>query len=461
VLESYRGDQAGVLGYLEALARPQSTAEIRDCIAWCRGKAMPLLPVGLQSATTGAARPEGGLVLDLRGLAGVLDLDRAGKTALVLPGTVTADLKAAVAAEGLLYPPDPTSEKECTVGGNVASNASGARSFRHGMTRDWIQGVEVADGAGNLRWYQRRAVDKNTFGPFAFHDPVDLFVGSEGILGVITKVQVRLLDAPPPFLGAMLFFRDLQGALEAAVTLRRQRDLPGAGAKAGCVELLDRWALDLVAAHPQAPSLPREAQAALFTEWDAPEGDLLGTLEALLPAFEALGAVVDWTLPALTQKERELFRELRHHVPDTCNRMAVACRPQGGVKISTEFCVPPAQILEMMRFVEATRLETGLPCMVRYGHIGNGHPHIFMYAREAAEVPAVRAVAHRLCRRAVELGGTVAGEHGIGKSRRDFLGYMMTPELIDALAAVKRVLDPDWVLAPGNILAAPPGRSQT
>jgi FAD/FMN-containing dehydrogenase len=84
-----------------------------------------------------------------------------------------------------------------------------------------------------------------------------------------------------------------------------------------------------------------------------------------------------------------------------------------------------------------------------------------MYAREAAEVPTVRAVAHRLCRRAVELGGTVAGEHGIGKSRRDFLGYMMTPELIDALAAVKRVLDPDWVLAPGNILAAPPGRSQT
>ncbi len=458
VLEGYRGDQAGLLGHLSHLARPTSAAEVQECIAWARAKGLDLLPVGLQSATTGAARPEGGAVLDLRGLAGVLDVDRAGRTAMVLPGTVTADLKAAVAAEGLLYPPDPTSEKESTLGGNVASNASGARSFRHGMTRDWVLGVEVADGAGNLRWHQRRAVDKNTFGPFAFHDPVDLFVGSEGILGVITKVQVRLLDAPPPFLGALLFFRDLQTALEAAVRLRQERDLPGAPASPGCVELLDRCALDLVATHPQAPSLPMTAQAALFTEWDAPDGDLLGRLEALLPRFEALGAVVDWTLPALTRRELELFRELRHHVPESCNALAVACRDQGGMKISTEFCVPPAGTLEMMRFVEETRRETGLHLMVRYGHIGNGHPHIFMYARETAEVGAIKAVAHRLCRRAVELGGTVAGEHGIGKSRRDFLGYMMPPELIEALAAVKRVLDPDWIFAPGNILPVPSGR---
>ena len=419
---------------------------------FCRAEGTPLLPVGLQSATTGAAVPYGGLVLSTKGWTGIEDLDLCQRIAVVRPGTITGDLKRAVAAEGLLYPPDPTSEDECTIGGNIASNASGARSFRFGVTADWVMGVEFVDGTGATHRFMRRAVDKNTIGPRAFTDPVDLLVGSEGIFGVVTRVWLRLARDPGPFFGAFLWFPALDGALAAAVAWRI-----GGPPRPRCVELFDRAALDSFATHPARPRIPAGAGAMLFTEWDLGEQAIDAVLDDLVPTWTTLGVLVDDTLIATTSRERARLRDLRHHIPESNNARAAEHHAEGGLKVSTEFCVPPNRLLEVMTQVEVIRREEGVDEMVRYGHVGNGHPHIFMFGRTREEVAQRKRVAHRLCRLAVDAGGTVSGEHGIGKTRRDFLRYMMPEQVKQALAETKRAFDPDWILAPGNILHDPRG----
>jgi len=160
---------------------------------------------------------------------------------------------------------------------------------------------------------------------------------------------------------------------------------------------------------------------------------------------------------ASTARERAWLRELRHHVPATNNARAAAFHSAGGLKVSTEFCVPPAALPAVMARVEEHRAAEGIDEMVRYGHVGNGHPHIFMYGRTPEEVVRRKRTAHALCRLAVDAGGTVAGEHGIGKTRRDFLRYVLPPPAVAALAGLKRAFDPDWILAPGNILHDPRG----
>jgi glycolate oxidase len=452
VLSGFLQDESGLQGRADGVVRAGSAAEVLEAVRRCRAEGLPLLPVGLQSATTGAAVPFGGIVISTDRWAGIEDLDRARRVAVVRPGTVTGDLKRAVAAEGLYYPPDPTSQDESTIGGNVASNASGARSFRYGVTGDWITGVELIDGTGTLHHFERRSVDKDTTGPRAFHDPVDLVIGSEGILGAVSRIWVRLIPDPGPFFGAFLWFPTLQEALTAAVGWR----LDGPPTPR-CVELFDRAALAYFGTHPRPPVVPAGAGAMLFTEWDLGDRGLEAVLEDLLPVWTARGAMVDDTVIGTTAAERDWLRDLRHHVPASNNALAARHHGAGGLKVSTEFCVPPDRFLEVMDRVEAIRRDAGIDEMVRYGHVGNGHPHIFMFGRSPEEVTHRKRVAHRLCEIAVAAGGTVSGEHGIGKTRRDFLRYMMPPQIRQALAETKRAFDPDWIFAPGNILHDPRG----
>lgn len=453
ILVSVASDHSGLVGTPAGLVRVRSTADVVEFVrdSACAGRRV--LPVGLQTATTGAAVPQGDVVLSMTRMAGVEAIDRDRRLAEVLPGTVTADLKRAVEAEGLYFPPDPTSERECTVGGNIASNASGARTFRWGMTSRWVAGVEVVTGNGELHTFFRRDVDKNTAGYSPFQDPVSLFVGSEGTLGIITRAWVRLLPHPGPFWGVLLFFPSLQEALAAASSLRcggLQSLAPR------CVELFDREALNLLATHSKPAPVPTRAGAMLYLEFDVGDRTLEQRVEQDLAPLERLGAMLDEAVIGETGAEIAWLRELRHHIPETCNKLAAACHSAGGLKISTEFCVPPGAMVQMMEWVDRTAVEAGVDLLVRYGHIGNSHPHIFMRGRDGAEVARLKKLAHVWCRKAVELGGTVAGEHGIGKTRRDFLAYMYPPAVIQAMRSVKRTLDPHDILAMGNIFQDTP-----
>ncbi len=446
LLEQYRSDESGVSGTVAAAVRPKSSDDVVELVKQCAADGTRLLPVGCQTATTGAAVPQDDLVVDLTTVAGVVDIDRNRMTAEVLPGTITYDLKQAVQAEGLYYPPDPTSEKESTIGGNVAANASGARTFRWGMTADWIEGLEVVTGKGELHRIFRRRVDKNTAGYLPFHDPLRMFLGSEGTLGFVTRVWVKLISDPGPFVAFILYFPSLRDALETAVDLRLAKISPSPR----CVELFDEQALDLLGSYPKAPQLPSAARAALYVEYDTNGRDLDRIIEEDLAGI-GHSVLLDDTFVGQTLAEKAYIRELRHHVPETGNQMAKAFHARGGLKVSTEFCVPPQRFLEMMDFVDKTSAQAGVDFLLRYGHVGNGHPHVYTRGRDPEEVAKLKKLAHLWCERAVALGGTISGEHGIGKTRRDYLRHMYPPAVIAAMRSVKRELDPANIFAVGNI----------
>lgn len=446
ILEQYRSDESGVSGTVAAAVRPKSSAEVVDLVKQCAANRTRLLPVGCQTATTGAAVPQDDVVVALTSMTGVLDIDRERMLAEVLPGTITYDLKEAVQAEGLYYPPDPTSEKESTIGGNVAANASGARTFRWGMTAHWVEGLEVVTGNGEKHRLFTRRVDKNTAGYLPFHDPLSLFLGSEGTLGFVTRVWVKLIADPGPFFAFILYFPSLRDALETAVDLRLTRISPAPR----CVELFDEQALELLGSHPKAPQLPSAAKTALYVEYDTNGRDIDRVIEEDLAGI-GRGVLLDDTFVGQTLAEKAYIRDLRHHVPETGNQMAKAFHARGGLKVSTEFCVPPHRFLEMMDFVDKTSAEAGVDLLLRYGHVGNGHPHVYTRGRDPAEVAKLKKLAHLWCARAVALGGTISGEHGIGKTRRDYLKYMYPPAIIQAMRSVKKELDPSNIFAIGNI----------
>lgn len=446
ITAGYRADESGIHGTVAGVVRPRDAQDIVELVKDSAATGRKLLPVGCQTATTGAAVPQDDVVIDMRTMAGVIDVDEERRIAEVLPGTITRALKDLVAETGLYYPPDPTSERECTLGGNVATNASGARSFRWGMTAQWVEALDVVTGTGEFHHFIRRDVSKNTAGYRPLLDPVDLFLGCEGTLGIVTRVWCKLTPDPGPAVGCMLFLGSLPEALALAVSFRLSR-VP---LVPRCCDLLDRTALDLLLGHPHPPDIPAGAGAALYVEFDGDE-DLAGLLDrAVLPLGDE-GVMVDATVVAETLTKREWLKDLRHHIPAQCNDDAAAFWDQGGLKVSSEFCVPIVRLEEMMRYVEETAREAGNPRLVRYGHIGNGHPHIFTAGRDRHEVAQLIALADLWYAKAAALGGTVSGEHGIGKSRRSLLRHLYPPQYVAAMRSLKNALDPANILARGNL----------
>ena len=451
ITAGYRADESGLHGTVAGVVRPRDAQEIVELVTESAAIGRKLLPVGCQTATTGAAVPQDDVVIDLRSMEGILDVDEKNRIAVVLPGTITRALKDAVAERGLFYPPDPTSERECTIGGNVATNASGARSFRWGMTAWWIDALDVVTGTGEFHHFIRRDVSKNTAGYRPLLDPVELFLGSEGTLGIVTRVWCKLIPDPGPAVACLLFLKSLPEALALTVSFRLGR-VP---AMPRCCDLMDRTALDLLLGHPHPPAIPAGAGAALYVEFDRVD-DLASLLERAVLPLAKQGVMVDDTVVAETLTKREWLRDLRHHIPAQCNEDASAFWDKGGLKVSSEFCVPILRLEEMMRYVEETAREAGNPRLVRYGHIGNGHPHIFTAGRDRNEVASLIALADLWYAKAAALGGTVSGEHGIGKSRRPLLRHLYPPQYISAMRALKQAMDPAGILARGNIFPETP-----
>jgi len=452
VLPAYETDESGLHGHAAGLLRPASADEVVRLVRRCRKTRQRLLPVGRRTATTGAAVPQGDLVVSTEKMVGVVSIDRRKLVVEVLPGTLTADVKRAVEGEGLYYPPDPTSENECTIGGNVATNASGARSFRWGMTRDWVEGIEVVLGTGERMTLMRNRSDKNTAGYAPFHDPAALFSSSEGTLGIITKIWLRLIPDPGPFVSFLVFFPSLADVFDLAVAFRSHT----VSGRPRCVELFDKAALDIISLHSRPPAIPAGAQAALFLEFDKQGRPIDRVIDDELGPLASFHPMLCDTIVADCARDRVWFRELRHSVPEWLNARARSYHHQGGLKVSTEFCVPPQHFHTIMELVDKSAAEAGADTMVRYGHIGNSHPHICLLGRTPDEVARLKKLVHLWYVRTVELGGTVSGEHGIGKTRRDILRHQYPPAIIQAMREVKRTLDPDDLLAIGNIYPETP-----
>jgi FAD/FMN-containing dehydrogenase len=449
VREAYAEDASGLIGLPDAVARPKDESEIVEILRICRSRKIPVTAQGLRSSTVGGPLAMGGLALSLEQMNRTIDIDRDRRIAIVEPGANLGEFKRELPEFKLFYPPDPTSEDECSVGGSVLANASGARTYRYGPTRRYVRALRLVLADGTVTEIDRRRTTKNTSGYYAFQDPVDLIVGSEGTLGIVTRVTFDLLDAPPGFFSGMAFFRGLDDAIGfvlAADSARRRGEI-----EPRCLELFDDSALDLIRPDAGKLSVPDEARAAIFFEQECPPGKEERALTDWFSHLEAARGLADETIIAANDEQHLALRKLRHALPSGMNERGREARATGGMKLGTDWAVPLEALAQTI--TDATRVvrEQFDGFMIRYGHVGNGHPHFNLLAEDAASLKKARDATHRMALLAVERGGTVAAEHGVGKIKREFLRYQYPDWVLTGMRAVKRAIDPEGILAPGNI----------
>jgi glycolate oxidase len=450
ILEAYRHDASPLEGSPDGLLRPASAEEAAAQLQRAASEGTSVTPCGLRSSTTGAGLAPHGLVQSCEKLTGI-DVDVERRRAVVGSGTVLREFKDHVEELGLFYPPDPTSERECSLGGTVACDASGARTYRYGATHRWVTGVEVAMADGSLQWFRRREADKDAAGYAGLRDLVGLVCGSEGTLGFITKVEVRLIDKPPAYMSGLAFFDDVAAAL-AFVATAREQDQRGTGVRPRCLELLDAGCLEIMRNQGSGVSLPNEAGAAIFFE----EEHAIDADEAVLMAWwtaleSAPGALAEATVVATDPTRQEELRLLRHAVPATLNEEGRSHAAAGGRKISTDWSVPFGQLAPLVQTFDGWLADAGIDRSLRYGHVGNGHPHYNLIVKDAEERARGDAVVKKMCEAACAVGGTITAEHGIGKIKQAYVGFRFSPLEIETMKAVRRVFDPQGIMAPGNL----------
>ena len=455
ILEGYLIDASNLHGHADGLFRPHTTAEVAEVLRAANAQQIQVTITAGQTSTTAGAVPYGGWVLSTENLTEILEIS--SDTATAQGGILLGEFQAAIEATGRFYPPDPTSSQDCALGASVATNASGARSFKYGPTRPWIEALEVVLPSGEVL-----EIDANTPIPPDWPVPVwtepkvktaagyypatrllDLFIGSEGTLGVITKVTVRLTQLPAEVLGLIAFFPNRQSATRFMRTARAAQRADAEGPLSPrCIEYLDHYCLAL--AGSRVGDVPVEARAALFCEQEVSVDEEIH-LSAWLQTLEECGALVDDTLLTTDEAGRRGLLSFRHAIPAGINEIVVK---NGVPKVGTDLSVPDDALDEMMDLYEACPLPHAL-----FGHFGDNHLHLNLLPASAEEVVQAKQFYSELAARAVALGGSVSAEHGIGKTKREYLITMVGESVISQFSKLKSYLDPQWILGRGNLIS--------
>ena len=449
IVAGFLTDASNVAGRAEGLVRPRDTAEVAQVVAHCQAHGIPLLPSAGRTSTTAGAVPDGGWVLSMSGLQRVLD----GSTAEA--GVLLGAFQTQLEARGRFYPPDPTSRHECSLGASIACNASGARSFKYGATRRWIEALEVVLPTGEVLDVHRgdpipadwplptwkEPALKTAAGYAPPRSLLDLFVGSEGTLGVVTRATVRTIPLPADVIGLLAFFPDRAAAVRFMVRARSaQRGAPEGPLSPRCLEYYDANCLQRAASRT---TVPAGATAALFCEQEVGTEGADEHLAAWIEALADEGALVDDTIVAVDEPSRAQLLALRHAIPAGINEEVVR---NGMPKVGTDLAVPDAALDEMMTAYESSPLPYAL-----FGHLGDNHLHLNLLPRTPDELTQARAFYDDLARRAVALGGTISAEHGVGKLKRRHLAWMVGDDVLAQFRALKKKLDPNGILGRGNV----------
>ncbi|MGD0581091.1 MAG: FAD-binding oxidoreductase, partial [Bryobacteraceae bacterium] len=436
---AYLEDESGFTGHGEGLYRPETSQQAAEVLAEAARTGTPITVAGAGTGLVGGRVPEGGWVLSTERFR---RLEISPGRAHVGAGVLLQDLQLAAKTSGQFYAPDPT-EWGASMGGTIATNASGSRSFLYGSTRRHLLSVTAALMEGRVRTYGRdERLDfaytplgeprcrKHTAGYYLLPDSgfLELFCGSEGTLAVVLEAEVRLLPQPESLLSGVVFFRSEDAALDA---VDAWRDVP----QLRMLEFFDGPSLGLL--RGPYPEIPTAARAALLVEQivDGLEEDAEETWLGRMESFQAL----DESWFGTTDADRERFRVFRHKLPEMVNERI---KRNGFQKMGTDAAVPLEKNREMMRWYRQVLDEQFLGKAVMYGHIGDAHAHVNVLPETEDDARRGRAFQYESARQAVALGGTVSAEHGLGKKKAHFLALEFTPEQIQAMCDVKRHFDP-------------------
>jgi glycolate oxidase len=441
VLAAISHDEAewAPVGRAVAGVRARTEAEVRHVVRTCAEFGAPVVPRGAGTGLSGGANAtDGAVMLDLSRMNQVLEIDRDNMTCVVQPGVVNNDLKAAVAAHGLWYPPDPASAPWSTIGGNVATNAGGLCCLKYGVTRDYVLGLRVVTGAvgnGQVDYGDAVRLGRRTSKGVAGLDLTGLLVGSEGTLGVVTEVTLRLRPAltgtPRTVVGA---FGDLVTAGEAVSLITRR------GLAPSVLELLDRACLTAVEEWKHL-GLAADAAALLLARVDT-RGDAGGEeADALAAAMTDAGAL--WAARSTDDAEAEALFDAR--------RLAYPALERLGPVLTEDVCVPRSAVPAMLARIEAIAARHGVTiATVAHAGDGNLHPLLITPPGDDEAKRAAQAAFTEFLDAAIELGGTVSGEHGIGLLKRDGMRRELDPGALAMQEAVRGALDPLGIFNPGK-----------
>ena len=419
----------------DVVVLPGTTEEVSRIVRLANRERIPVVSRGGGVGYAGGAVPvSGGIVIAMRRMNRILEIDSVDLVAVVEAGVITGELHRAAEARGLLFPPDPASLRLSSVGGNVAHNAGGPRAFKYGVTRQFLLGLEVVLPSGAVIDTGGR-VAKSSVG----YDLTDLMCGSEGTLGVITKIIFRLVPRPAAARTVMALYDSVRASADSA------NRIVEAGIVPSKLEFVDGQSVAALRRYIEEEGietpvrLPESVRGMLLVEVDGDPSEVdrvLGRVVVVL-GERAIDVIADVPGEALWDLRRCLSPAVARIRPD---------------KINEDIVVPRSRLGDYLEGAEALETESGLP-IVCFGHAGDGNIHVnlMLDASDSGEVARAEAARARIFGLAVELGGTISGEHGIGIMKSDFLGLALSPAAIDAMRAVKRALDPNGIMNPGKI----------
>lgn len=492
-IQDYLSDASHVRGgHASSVAFPESAGEVAAALADATRKQIPVTISGAGTGTVAGRVPFGGGVIATDRLNSIKSIEAGdgGGRAIVSAGVRLIDLQRAVESKGLLYAPDPT-ERTCLIGGNIATNASGARTFKYGPTRNYVEALKIVLATGDLISVRRgemfardhqisipldegRTIEaqlpsyvmprvrKHASGYYvaAGMDVIDLFIGSEGTLGVIVEAELKLLPKPAGVLSGVVFFAQEENLL-AFVSDARERSLrhrvqsvaPTAESQtevwatfdARAIEYFDRESLGFL--RQKYASIPEPAIGAIFFEQETTSATEDRLMDEWLTLLETHQALADQSWFATNEQDQANLREFRHALPVLMNEWFAQHKQR---KVSTDMAVPDEEFAGMLRFYQ-DHLRHGDLRYTIFGHIGDNHVHVNILPRNDTEAEQAWDIYRQFIRRAVDVGGTISAEHGIGKLKREYLRQLYGDQHLREMAALKRAFDPARILGRGNM----------
>lgn len=418
----------------DAVIAPRCADDVSRILTICSRHDIPIVPRGSGTNLCGGTCPsEGGLVLLFKHMNRILEIDEENLTATVQPGVITQDMIHAVERKGLFYPPDPSSMKISTIGGNINENSGGLRGLKYGVTRDYVLGLEAVLASGEII----RTGGKLTK-DVAGYDLTRLFVGSEGTLGVVTEATLKLVPKPETKKTLLALYEHIEAAAESVSAIIAEKIIPAT------LEFLDQPTLQVIEDYAKI-GLPTDAKAVLLIEQDGDSDTVRRDMEKI-EAICKNGAAVS-VQTAETEQEAFALTEARRSALSALARL----KP---TTILEDATVPRSQIASMVKAINEIAETYGLS-ICTFGHAGDGnlHPTCTTDIRNKEEMERVEKAFAAIFEKAIELGGTITGEHGVGIVKAPHLEMKLKTEGITAMKAIKQALDPQNLLNPGKIFA--------
>ncbi|MBW7956782.1 MAG: FAD-binding protein [Deltaproteobacteria bacterium] len=429
----YSYDATNTLHQPDAVVFPSGPEEVSLILKMANSEGFPVIPRGAGTGFSGGSLPvEGGVVISFERMRKILEIDTENLVAVVEPGVVTWDLQQEAEKLGLFYPPDPSSLKFSTIGGNIAECAGGPRAVKYGVTRDYVLGLEAVLPTGEIINTGVRTA-KGVVG----YDLTRLLVGSEGTLGVITKAILKLLPLPEATITMLSLFPDLRDAARATSAIINARIIPST------LEIMDSVSIKCVEGFAKT-GLP-EAESLLLIEVDGSKSAVEAETEAVRRVCLGSGAT-EFRTASDKNEVKDLWKARR-----AVSAALYKARPN---KINEDIVVPRSRIPELVDGLRGISEKYDV-LIASFGHAGDGNIHVNIMHDKKTQAEAALSAAEDVFRLAIRLGGTISGEHGVGVAKARYLDMELKPEAIAAMRKIKEAFDPKGVLNPGKIFPGP------